>query len=60
MLIFLEGMLHFAGHERIRILLKDAQKGAGAEIDAFAAIDDAGVFGEVFQLAATGGFIFRR
>ena len=58
-LIFLGGMFHFTSHERIRILLKDAQTGAGAEINSFAAIDSAGIIFRVFEFASAGRFIFR-
>jgi len=47
-----------AGHERIRILLEDAQAGARAEINSLAAIHGTRVFGGVVQFTSAGSFIF--
>ena len=58
-LISLEGMLHFACNEWIGILLKDAQAGAGAEVDPLAAMDGTGKSCRIFQFAATDGLVFR-
>lgn len=57
-LIFLDAMFYFASHERIRILLEDAQAGAGAEVDAFTSIHGAGIFGWIFEYPSAGSFIF--
>ena len=51
-------MFHFACDEQIRILLENAQAGAGAEIDAFIVIDGAGIIFWVFEDASAGCFIF--
>lgn len=51
-------MFHFARHERIGVLLEDAQAGAGAEIDSLAAIHGAGIICRVFEFASAGSFIF--
>ena len=59
-LFFLEGIFHLDCHERIRILFKDAQAGAGAKIDALTAIHGAGIMHGVFQYAIAGSFIFGR
>ena len=57
-LIFFERMLHFAGHEWIRVLLKDAQAGASTEINALAMIHGAGIIGRVSENTSAGSFIF--
>lgn len=59
-LIFFDRMFHFARHESIRVLLKDAQAGAGTEVDPLAAIGGAGVICQVFERAAAGRFVFRQ
>jgi len=59
-LIVFEGMFHLAGHERIWVLLKDAQAGAYAEINPLFLIYGTGIIRWIFQLAATGGFEFRQ
>jgi len=51
-------MFHFACHERIKILLEDAQTGARAEIDPLAAIDGAGIIRGACEFASAGSFIF--
>ena len=57
-LIFLDGMFHFARHERIRILLEDTQAGAGTEINSLTSIHGTRVFGGVVQFTSVGSFIF--
>ncbi len=59
-LIFFEWMLHLACHERIGILLEDAQTGTSAKIDSLAAIHGTGILRRVFELTSAGGFIFRQ
>ena len=54
-LFLLEGMLHLARHERIRILFEDAQTGAGAKVNSLAAIQRAGIIGRVSEFASAGG-----
>jgi hypothetical protein len=58
MLIFLNGMFHFPSHERIRILLEDAQTGTGAEIDSLAAIHGAGIIYRIYEFAFAGSFVY--
>ncbi len=60
MLIFLNGMFHFARHERIRVLFENAQAGASAEIKALSMIDGAGLVFGVFDDTSTDFFIFRQ
>ena len=57
-LTFLDGMVDFSSHESIRVLFKDAQAGAGTEIDLLATIHGAGVFHRIFEFAATSGLVF--
>jgi hypothetical protein len=57
-LIFLNGMCHFASHERIRCLIEDAQTGTCAKIDSLALINGAGIIHGVFEFASTGSFVF--
>jgi len=52
-------MFHFAGHERIGILLEDTQAGVRTKIDSFTLINGAGIIRGVFEFASAGGFIFR-
>ena len=52
-------MLNLASHERIRVLLEDAQAGLRAEVNPLAAIHGAGIMHWIFQFTAAGGFIFR-
>ena len=59
-LIFFKGMLHLACHERIGILLENAQTGTSAKKDSFAAIHGAGIFRRVFEFTSAGGFVFRQ
>ncbi len=59
-LIFFDGMFHLARNEWIRVLLENAQAGAGAEINPLAAIDNAGKVCRVFERASADSFIFRR
>jgi len=56
--IIFKWMFHFASHERIRILLENAQTGLRAEIDSLASVDGAGVIRRVVELASAGGFTF--
>lgn len=42
-LTFLDGMVDFSSRESIRVLFKDAQAGAGTEVDPLAAINGPGV-----------------
>lgn len=58
-LIILEGMVHFARHERVRVLLEDAQAGAGAEVDPLLTIGGAGIVRRVLEFPPTDGFVFR-
>lgn len=51
-------MFHLSCHEWIGVLLEDSQTGAGAEIDPFAVIDGAGIFGWIFEYAATDSFVY--
>lgn len=53
-------MFHIARHERVGILFEDAQAGAGAEVDALAAIVRAGMARGVFDGPPAGGLVFRR
>ena len=57
-LAFLDGMFHLARHERIGILLEDAQAGARAEIDSFSSIQGAGIIRGIFEFASAGRFEF--
>lgn len=57
-LIFLNGMLHFTGHERIGRLFEDAQTGTRTKIDLLALIDGAGIIRGVFEFASAGSFVF--
>lgn len=52
-------MLDFPGHERIRVLLEDAQAGARAKVNPLAAIHGTGIIRRVFEFAAAGSFEFR-
>ena len=60
LLIFFKGMFDFARHEKIRILLEDAQTGAGAEIDLLATIHSAGTIRGVCKLDFAGSFVFEQ
>jgi hypothetical protein len=60
MLIFLDGVFHFASHERIRILLEDAQAGVSTEIESPAAINGAWIIGWVFEFASAGSFVYEQ
>jgi predicted small integral membrane protein len=51
-------MFNLACHERITILLKDAQAGTRAKVDLFTAILSAGILRWIFEFATTGGFVF--
>lgn len=57
-LIFLDGMFHFARHERIRILLEDRQAGAGTEINSLTSIHGAGIIRGAFEFASAGSYVF--
>lgn len=57
-LIFLDGMLRITRHERTWVLFENAQAGMGAEVNLFAMMVSAGIFGGVFDFPSAGGSIF--
>lgn len=56
-LAFVNWMLNFPGHKRIRILLKDAQAGLLAKVIPLAAVDRAWVILRLLKFAAAGSFV---